>query len=295
MKHETAVGGNSFTETRLLKVINSLHTLILCILVSSIPIHPNQKTLPSRQVAIPSVYELRRNRTLSDYKHPAFSRNTGGSDNSIQSRRLRLYTGSALWSTPHQPQLIVDLIIRPDGIGVDLQEIDVGSSCRIIQNCCAIDQELDSTPKDTLKLLGVGVASAVTRIREDAVRVRQILHGSDCDGVRQVIIFRVSSRPGEFRQAGEKNALIIREDVAAVILTRGDVETIVDYIIGIDEAGADKPFVSFECFVEVVSARWSVWAAIGEFGGCGKIQLVFYCTDLCVCFVPPVEKLVLEI
>lgn len=103
-------------------------------------------------------------------------------------------------------------------------------------------------------MLSIGVAAAITRIRENAIGIREIFHRCEGDGVGELVIFGIASRPSEFGEARKNNTLVVGEDEIAVILAGGEDEAVVDYIIGIDEARVDEPFVGFDGFVEVVAA-----------------------------------------
>lgn len=65
--------------------------------------------------------------------------------------------------------------------------------------------------------------------------------------------------------------MVVGEDDAAVILAGLEVETVVDYVLRVDEARVNDPFGSFDCFVEVVTFRWSCGKTIGELGCCCEV------------------------
>jgi hypothetical protein len=59
--------------------------------------------------------------------------------------------------------------------------------------------------------------------------------------------------PREFREAAEDDALIVREDGIAVVLAGVEVETIIDYVVRVDESRGDEPVVGFDGFIVVVA------------------------------------------
>ena len=119
----------------------------------------------------------------------------------------------------------------------------------------AIIQKLDIPPQNALELLLIAItARLLTCLMQYPVGVCQGGNRGRGDGVGELVVFGVSGGPGEFRKAGEDDALVIGENDVAVVLAGGEDEAVVDGVLGVDEGRANEPIIGFHGLVEVISS-----------------------------------------
>ena len=104
------------------------------------------------------------------------SRNTCRTDDDIQSRTLCLDRRRTRGSTPHQPQLVTRLIIRPNCIRINLQKVLIRRRRGRRKICRTVIQKLYIASKDALELLLVAITpSSFAWLVQNPIRVRQMI------------------------------------------------------------------------------------------------------------------------